>query len=397
MNQDQQGKLRDELQGGEVDGLSCSFFKKPVIIFGAGRSGTTLLHSLLDDHPELVVWPFEFSYYPEFERFRKRIGIPAGKPVRLSLLNGHFLARDDIQCLGDPHHFSMGVYMDLGKVNRKAFFDVMTSYPQDQLVSRKEYLLLLIRAYYEAFCPDRPVKGFVFCLQNIRDEVVADFTEAKYLWAYREPIDNYIATKKDYFVTADNKYLCYFPGKCNRVFRHGLMEVASWPVYYTHRWVSSHGSRVRILTVDLKELQGNPASVMKRVAEFVGIPFDESLLRATFAGVRFDSNLSSGEKSGGKILKTPLYNPAEHLSDFEYSYVKRKLLHDNEFRKYSFRNFAGFFRLLKNEFPEQLIVRKKKSGVLARLLVTAVTFVVAYLNNRFFFLFYNFPLEDPWE
>ena len=40
---------------------------RPLFIVGTGRSGTTLLLSLLDRHPGLISWPGEFAYYTAWE------------------------------------------------------------------------------------------------------------------------------------------------------------------------------------------------------------------------------------------------------------------------------------------------------------------------------------------
>ena len=50
-----------------MENYSYSSIKNIIFVLGTGRSGSTLLRSLLDGHPELVVWPFEFSYYSLFE------------------------------------------------------------------------------------------------------------------------------------------------------------------------------------------------------------------------------------------------------------------------------------------------------------------------------------------
>jgi hypothetical protein len=40
---------------------------RSLFIVGTGRSGTTLLLSLLDAHPGLICWPDEFAYYTAWE------------------------------------------------------------------------------------------------------------------------------------------------------------------------------------------------------------------------------------------------------------------------------------------------------------------------------------------
>src|SRR6187549_1076292 len=47
-------------------GAACSWLMRPVFICGHHRSGTTLLHDLLDGHPELFVLPSEATYFSSF-------------------------------------------------------------------------------------------------------------------------------------------------------------------------------------------------------------------------------------------------------------------------------------------------------------------------------------------
>lgn len=51
---------------GEEIGAACSWLMRPVFICGHHRSGTTLLHDLLDGHPELFVLPGEATYFSSF-------------------------------------------------------------------------------------------------------------------------------------------------------------------------------------------------------------------------------------------------------------------------------------------------------------------------------------------
>lgn len=39
------------------------YLNHAVFVVGSGRSGTTLIQSLLDGHPQLLVWPEEYGYY----------------------------------------------------------------------------------------------------------------------------------------------------------------------------------------------------------------------------------------------------------------------------------------------------------------------------------------------
>lgn len=375
---------------------SQSFLTRPLFIFGAGRSGTTLLHSLMDDHPEIAVWPFEFSYYVEFERLRKQSGYTKDDKIPLKILNEYFLNREDIKSFGGSLNYSLDVWMELHKVDREIFSAFMKSLPGDEIITRKEYLQLLVLAYYKAFCPERQVKFFLVEVHDIRDEIIEDFPEASYLWSYRDPIDNYIAIKKDCFTSFDNKFFLYFPKIYLSGYRYGLLEAALRPVLYTRKWVDDHRHRIKLLTVDLKKLQSEPRATMEKVAAFCGLQFSESLLMASFAGIKFDSNLSSRVRSKGKILKTPMYRVQDHLTPYEHDYVLGKIYGRSGQRLTGLAKFKGFFRLLKNEFPgKTLTTGKRDLPYFVRVIMTVIAFNVVYLINRWFFLFYKLDRDEP--
>lgn len=373
------------------------FLKRAVFIFGAGRSGTTLLHSLLDNHPQIVVWPFEFLYFSEFERFRKQRGIPKNQEISITDLNEHFLSREDMQAFGQKLFYSLDVYMDLSKVNKEIFFDFMYSFPENLKVSRKAYLMLIMVAYYKAFCPETKPESFIVELHGIRDEVLEDFPDAKFLWAYREPLDNYIAIKKDYFTSYDNKFMTYFPRICIPMYRNGLLEAALWPVLFTKQWVDRNENNIDLFKVDLKQMQYRTKTVLEQLSHFLGVEFTKTMDYTSFAGKIFDSNLSSRQKSKGKVLKTKLYQPEDHLTSFEYFFICKKLNRVPGRIIGVVSLILSFFRLLKYEVPQKVMTTSKDVPLIFRPFMTVFFFILTYIHNRLFFLTYSLREEDPWE
>jgi hypothetical protein len=59
--------VRAERESGSCTPVrECMWLERPVFICGAHRSGTTLMQSLLDGHPELIVLPSEGTYLTSF-------------------------------------------------------------------------------------------------------------------------------------------------------------------------------------------------------------------------------------------------------------------------------------------------------------------------------------------
>ena len=92
---------------------------------------------------------------------------------------------------------------------------------------------------------------------------------------------------------------------------------------------------------------------MEEIAAFFEFKFTESLLQTSFAGTRFDSNLSSRERSMGKIIKIKPYDKNEHLTPYEYNFIAEQFYHNVNPALKGFARFKSFFKLLNNELPDK--------------------------------------------
>lgn len=299
------------------------YLEKAIFVVGSGRSGTTLMHSLLDNHPHLLVWPFEYSYYTLFNDFIAQIG---RREPGLSQLNSFFYSCHLKKFRKKYHRPGVGKGYSLAAIDVGCLHRILEEYNQE-VPSRKQYLQLLVYAYHQSYSPKQRPDAFVVKLHLPKNEALEDFSNAKVIQMIRNPIHTYASIKRFYFKAYEsNPPAAYHLGGTNRRYKWGLIETAVVPIISSYNWLCKHRSYPGIIEVKIEDLQKKPEDVMKKVADFLNIPFTASLLEVSMLGQPFGSNLSSGADSGGKIVKQNFYDSERYIDEltpFEKYWVQR--------------------------------------------------------------------------
>lgn len=332
------------------------FLDRAAFIVASGRSGSTLLRSLLDGHPQLSVWPFEFHYYTLWQQaMGDRVSAKVGD------LRQAFEERE-------LRNFD-GYSADLG--GRRYDFDpervAVLRGTLDEwagaTATRREYLQLLMWAYVRAFGLGRDPERWLVTINQPSDRLAEDFPDARVLAAVRHPIHTYVSTKRYYFKAADltrkDRSAVYRPRAANSAYALGLLETAVSPIIHTSDWLQAWSGRARILQVRLERLQVDTAAAMGEVAAFLGVANDPILTRATLNGRPHGSNMSSGEDSGGRVRSDNWVESQQYLGDlspFEARWVARLLGPDCDAFGYGAPDVppAGglsLFKPMRHEFP----------------------------------------------
>lgn len=362
------------------------YLKKVIFIVGSGRSGTTLMHSLLDNHPQLLVWPFEYDYCTLFKDFEEEQGIK--EPTVNQLNNYFFWLGIGVERFGKEHSPGVGKAFSLSAVAPDSFHSIMEEYSQEK-INRKEYLQLLLYAYHQSYTPSQRPDAFVVKMTLPTDEIIQDFPEARIIYMARNPIETYASIKRFYFKAAEeNPSVVYFPGAINRRHRWGLLEVATAPVLYSYNWLHEHKNYKGILKVTLEDLQREPESTMEKLTDFLGISLTPSLLEPTMLGQSYGSNLSSGSDSGGVIMQTESY--IGDLTHFELWWTQnlfRKIMEESGYTTETLIpepslvcRLKEFWIPMRNEFPSQQNRRRIKRWIIS---------LIHYFTNRLFLLMYS--------
>ncbi len=97
---------------------------------------------------------------------------------------------------------------------------------------------------------------------------VEDFPQARFLHTVRDPISSYDRTFE------------YFYGTCGR-----RNPMADAPVLFTNSDVPYLGMETRTRAIRFEDLHTNAAEIMSRLADWLGLPYQASLLKSTFNGM----------------------------------------------------------------------------------------------------------------
>ena len=263
------GRLRDENE--PADAPLPGYYERPVFVVGHRKTGTTLLQDLLDGHPQLAVLPGESNHFNTF--------LPRG-PERIAAdAHGWWLLR-----LITPS--GIQPFWALGRPSES----------DDPYAAFTRRLTGLVEAN-----PGRDVLGMAAVALADGDRVawvektpghehrlpaiLATYPEARFVHVVRDPRSVAAAIARLDRATEQPTDLVDVGLSIRRSFE-----------------AAERNRGERYLVVRYEDLVGDPESVMRRVADFAGIEWSDSLLTPTVGGVPATSNSAwSARKVTGEI------------------------------------------------------------------------------------------------
>ena len=257
-------------------GNAVEFNKKGLFIAGAAKSGTTLLVSLLDNHPQLVVLPEETGYLEHRPDYLKLENYPA--KLRLLLQNlwpieaRKNCAEHETGVAGDARNYA-GFDWD-------RFLALAEEFIRQPGMNDSLLLSELIRAYGIVVGAD--------CQNCVRwvektprteshpQELDELYPEAKLIQIVRDPRAVFASFKNRIM----NRYGSHT--KAHRLPRSWNRSAREIP-----RLRQNPG---RYLVIRYEDLVRNPREILKKVCEWGGFDFSENLLEPTRAGRGWQGN-----------------------------------------------------------------------------------------------------------
>lgn len=276
---------------------------RAVTICHWGRSGSFLLSSYLDGHPDLLSLPAGNgeSVYPFYLKYRslsvweKLIAYPLYSEAKTGTF-GDFFLRDN------PNgHFAIGAADYYAGV--QALFDTYRARPPEWLNSSFRFVQFIHVAYDLAIARRRTTRQpLLICSQHWMNQELAehflrDFPAAQFIHTIRDPItciDSWFSWKmqkaaldsKDasYSVTADY---------CDNAVAT-MLDLLSWD--RPHRGM---GARTR--TIRFEDMHLAPEAVMRRLAAWLAIPYLPCLLDSTWNGNPYVVNVRGVPCCGPRV------------------------------------------------------------------------------------------------
>ncbi len=290
---------------------------KPIFITGLHKSGTTLLRALLDGHEDVSTIPFESHYFGLAGNWvdnEYQFSRPKAKSPQIADFK-KFIA--DINQTSSKYADNFAAH----KIDEKVFAEYLSAGPKGT-PSLENYLKAILSATGqdpEKRPVEKSIENFEFA-----DDIFRLHPKAKMIHIVRNPYENLVSLRK--FKSIGFGYPL-MPRLMRTLYNH---------YYFLLRNLRNHPERY--LMIKYEDLILEQEATIKKVANFLEIKYEATLLNPSILGEAWGGNSMSGEKFKG--LKTSLsLKWQDELHPMELKYFQRSLpfvcnyLGYDEFRK----------------------------------------------------------------
>ena len=278
------------------------FDERACFIAGPAKSGTTLLATLLDGHPDLLVFPQETAYFPTILRKHAK----ATRRRQFDYLTKESFAR---VLFGGAARWGGHEYSNFPQQEFLRAFETLAFAPDN---ANRDLLAVMMEAYARAV--DKPldrVKRWVEKTPANRNEaavIFARFPQAKLLVTMRDP-----------------RALLAAQIALERERRRGNFSV----YYVIAHWRAAGGLASQVysgkidgLVVPYEQLVAAPAITMQKVCEYLEVAFNaDAVLTPTKIGQPWQGNSAAGV-TFSRISAEPVSRWERELSEAEIGWVE---------------------------------------------------------------------------
>jgi Sulfotransferase family len=315
------------------------FAQRAAFIAGPAKSGTTLLVALLDNHPELLVFPQETAYFPTvLTKYGKR-----GRRAQFDYLTKESLAN---VLFGGPPRWGKQEYQNFPT---RQFLEVFERAAFDPANADKDLLVLMIESY--AAVRGIALEGIKRWVEktpanrNYVSSIFERFPEAKLLVTLRDPralLAAQIALEK----TRQTRRFSVF------------YVIAHWRAAARLAGRIERGEVLGLL-VQYENLTRDPVSSMRRVCQYLDVSFDPAtVLSPTKAGRAWSGN-SAAQTVFSEISTEPVTRWERELTKEEMGWVEwhcRDLMPDFGYEPRSGgRSLRAFVQPVRGERPKEYL------------------------------------------
>jgi hypothetical protein len=251
------------------------FEDRACFIAGSAKSGTTLLMSLFDGHPELMAFPEETAYFPTVRRKYRDAGREAQMRYLMETAESRLLfARESTQGNRDYSHFP-----------REEFRRDFESAARDAANADRDLLAIMVESYarVQSIKPETITRWIEktpanrYCLPDIRSR----FPNCRVILTMRDPR----AVLAAYLLRKRRKGMQFSVYDCVSHWRQSA-EVALD--------AGKHSEWLKV--VKFEDLVRQPDTEMRSICEFLGVAFLPTVLQPTKAGEHWRGNSAVKEK-----------------------------------------------------------------------------------------------------
>src|SRR5256886_7928171 len=315
------------------------FDQRACFIAGAAKSGTTLLVSLLDSHPELLVMPQDTAYFPTV---LTKYG-PRGRRAQFD-----YLTKESWTNVLFGFQAMRG-RQDYAEFPKKKFLETFERVAFDPANEQRDLLVLMLEAYAEVVgVPLDQIKRWVEktpANRNYVPEIFNRFPKAKLLLTMRDPralLAAQIALER---TRRTKRFSVYY-------------VIAHW------RTAAKLAKKIRNkevpgLVVMYEDLALDPKLSMERVCDYLEITFDsEVVLNPTKVGRSWAGNSAAGVRFS-EISTEPVTRWHGELNEDEIGWVERHC--SDLMREFGYeprltrRSLRHFIKPIRGERPKEFL------------------------------------------
>jgi hypothetical protein len=285
-----------------MSSANLPFDQRACFVAGQAKSGTTLITSLLDGHPELIVFPQETAYFPTvLTKYGK-----AGRRTQFDYLTQQAYSRI---LFGGDAKWEYHEYKDFPQ---QQFRDAFERAAFDPANANRDLLVLMIESYAQTLgLPLENVKRWVEktpANRNYIRQIFERFPQARLIVTMRDP-----------------RAIMAAQIALERTRRRGTFSV----YYVIAHWLVAARLARRVLAGELsgvvvpyEEVVREPANMMKKVCHYLEIEFlPEIVLQPTKVGQLWPGNSAAGV-TFSRISAEPVSRWENELTEQEIGWVE---------------------------------------------------------------------------
>lgn len=303
--------------------MNNEFEKRPVFICGHPKAGTSLITALLDGHPEVLVYPEETLFFRRF--------LPAikGKPIdeAIEIANRLLIHIFEWNLENPPEHQRDYPDRDYSDFDVSRIREEFKSFLTSRKLEEKNYLFAALYAYgivsnranpnTRCWVEKTPYNEFY------TKQIFDWWPAAKCIHIVRDPRDNFLSyQRKQPDWTAE-----MFAWNWTRSIKAGL---ENRDIFGSSRY----------LIIRFEDLLNDAIAVTRQVATFIGISWEESLLRPTRAGDSWGGN-SMFDQKFQQISNAPVGRWEERIKSEDLAVLQSIARYEMEAMNYPLVDMSG--------------------------------------------------------
>ena len=278
--------------------------QKIVAIQNHGIAGTSLLHSLFDNHSKIISlpWLFGINFIEDWnETFKEK---KANFNELKKFIKANYKVLFDIGSYNEKSLSMLGKNMDQKvEVSENTFFSFLKkNLGQLSEISRREFIIGVFLSYNECFGKKFDDDCYICFPIHSRPLIIAeclreDFEELKFIHMTREPVQNISSCMKQYNV----KDLSPFNGLLRMATQQVINDIGEQldnQKLYGNQPYFQDSLKVQSRYVRLEDVHNFGKKELSRIAKWLNIEFEKSMLTSTFMNLEWHNRASSPRITG---------------------------------------------------------------------------------------------------